>query len=290
MIARLFASCQCVPVPEASTCSKEEWLQNGSDDTLQPAKPLPVETAPLSTAEQDVAPLSADAALEASLEVPAAPRQPLPGEESRICPMSGIAGLEGVCPFAKPKNKAKNKKPPKLKMATDFLFDDGSKKVTLTCRPHMTEHWATLETPDTSTTEQIKKAYKKMAIKHHPDKNLNDPEAVDRFQKVKDAYQDLQWVETGELGFPWDENPEIQEIMTGEQAMKAFGGLAEEACSTDPIKAQALRHMAKCATEVKLLMWEKDEAGIRECWCSALCLDDKSGATHIVKAYRRETS
>ena len=45
-------------------------------------------------------------------------------------------------------------------------------------------------TPD-ATPSQVKKAYYKMAKKHHPDHNLGDEGAKERFQAISDAYQVL---------------------------------------------------------------------------------------------------
>lgn len=39
-----------------------------------------------------------------------------------------------------------------------------------------------------ATPEQIKKAYRKLAQKHHPDRHPDDPEAIVRFQEVQSAY------------------------------------------------------------------------------------------------------
>jgi len=44
---------------------------------------------------------------------------------------------------------------------------------------------------ENATQAQIRTAYKKQSIKHHPDKNPNDPDATAKFQAVSDAYERL---------------------------------------------------------------------------------------------------
>ncbi|MCA9087653.1 MAG: molecular chaperone DnaJ [Planctomycetaceae bacterium] len=42
-----------------------------------------------------------------------------------------------------------------------------------------------------ATAEEIKKAYKKLALKHHPDRNRGDDEAIERFKEAAEAYEVL---------------------------------------------------------------------------------------------------
>lgn len=37
-----------------------------------------------------------------------------------------------------------------------------------------------LEIPKTATSEEIKKTYRRLALKYHPDKNPNNPEAAEK--------------------------------------------------------------------------------------------------------------
>lgn len=44
---------------------------------------------------------------------------------------------------------------------------------------------------ETANAEEIKKAYRKLSLKYHPDKNNGDPECVAKFQKISEAYETL---------------------------------------------------------------------------------------------------
>ncbi|KIM37419.1 hypothetical protein M413DRAFT_77118 [Hebeloma cylindrosporum] len=58
-------------------------------------------------------------------------------------------------------------------------------------RPLETGYYDILGVPVTATTDDIKKAYRRLAIKHHPDKNPDDPHAEERFKEIAIAYQTL---------------------------------------------------------------------------------------------------
>ncbi|GFT43536.1 dnaJ homolog subfamily C member 5 [Nephila pilipes] len=48
-----------------------------------------------------------------------------------------------------------------------------------------------LELPKASTKDEIKKKYRQLALKYHPDKNLNDPHCADKFKDINRAHSIL---------------------------------------------------------------------------------------------------
>lgn len=53
------------------------------------------------------------------------------------------------------------------------------------------DYYELLEVTKDSDKGTIKKAYRKMAMKYHPDKNPGDKDAEERFKAVNEAYQVL---------------------------------------------------------------------------------------------------
>ena len=53
------------------------------------------------------------------------------------------------------------------------------------------DYYEILEITKSASADEIKKAYRKMAIKYHPDKNPGDKEAEEKFKEAAEAYEVL---------------------------------------------------------------------------------------------------
>jgi molecular chaperone DnaJ len=53
------------------------------------------------------------------------------------------------------------------------------------------DYYQVLDLPRTATEADIKKAYRRLAMKHHPDRNPGDHEAESNFKEAKEAYEVL---------------------------------------------------------------------------------------------------
>jgi len=79
----------------------------------------------------------------------------------------------------------------------------------------MADYYELLGVPRSADTEEIKKAYRKLALKYHPDRNQGSKEAEERFKEVTEAYEVLR-----------DSDKRAVYDRYGEQGLKGRGGPA----------------------------------------------------------------
>jgi len=53
------------------------------------------------------------------------------------------------------------------------------------------DYYEVLGVSKSATADEVKKAYRRLAMKHHPDRNAEDTSAEDRFKEAKEAYEVL---------------------------------------------------------------------------------------------------
>ena len=87
------------------------------------------------------------------------------------------------------------------------------------------DYYEVLGVDKKASADEIKKAYKKMAIKYHPDRNPGDKEAEDKFKEAAEAYEVLS-----------DENKRARYDQFGHAGMGgAAGGYGGQGMSMDDI-------------------------------------------------------
>ena len=56
---------------------------------------------------------------------------------------------------------------------------------------YLKDYYGILELEPSATQQEIKKAFRKLALRYHPDKNNNDPYSTIQFSEIKEAYEVL---------------------------------------------------------------------------------------------------
>ena len=90
------------------------------------------------------------------------------------------------------------------------------------------DYYSILGVPKTAGTDDIKKAYRKLARKYHPDINPNDPEAHKKFQQINEANEVLGDPEKrkkyDEYGENWKHAEQYEQARSQSQAGNTRGG------------------------------------------------------------------
>ena len=84
------------------------------------------------------------------------------------------------------------------------------------------DYYQVLGVPKTATEKEVKEAYRKLARKHHPDLNPNDPEANKKFQQLNEANEVLSDPEKrkkyDKYGENWQHGEEYEKYQREQQA------------------------------------------------------------------------
>mmetsp|Transcript_21446 Transcript_21446/g.24295 ORF Transcript_21446/g.24295 Transcript_21446/m.24295 type:complete len:190 (-) Transcript_21446:288-857(-) len=94
-----------------------------------------------------------------------------------------------------------------------------------------------LDVSDDAAPEEIRSAYKKLALKWHPDKNKEHPEAKERFQEVSEAYAILSDAKKrqnyDQFGITDDEDFDFDDFVHSHEFQDLFEGMTEMAVVMD---------------------------------------------------------
>lgn len=90
------------------------------------------------------------------------------------------------------------------------------------------DYYKILDVSKNATADEIKTAYRKLARKHHPDLNPNDPQAVKLFQQINEANEVLSDPEKrkkyDQYGADWKHADQFEEARRQQQASGSYTG------------------------------------------------------------------
>ena len=87
------------------------------------------------------------------------------------------------------------------------------------------DYYQILNLDKTSSEEDIKKSYKKLALQYHPDKNPGNDEACEKFKEVSEAYSILS---NKEKRNEYDMMGSVDESFDGEDPFFVFNNIFQQ--------------------------------------------------------------
>ena len=99
------------------------------------------------------------------------------------------------------------------------------------------DYYSILGLDKSASQDDIKKAYRKLARKHHPDVNPNDPAASKKFQQINEANEVLSDPEKrkkyDQYGKDWEHAEQFEQARRSQQQHQPFGGGGGQRFSTE---------------------------------------------------------
>src|ERR1700745_2894057 len=93
------------------------------------------------------------------------------------------------------------------------------------------DYYEILGVSKSSSADEIKKAYRKVAMQYHPDRNVGDKEAEEKFKEAAEAYEvlsdDDKRARYDRFGHAGLEGAGVHEFRDAAEVFAAFGDLFE---------------------------------------------------------------
>jgi DnaJ-class molecular chaperone len=115
-------------------------------------------------------------------------------------------------------------------------------------------YYEILEVTPEATADDIKKSFRKLALKYHPDKNKNSEESKQKFMKIVEAY----------------------EVLSNDQSRKQYDGKSEQSTwvpSADFSRVYSYEELKRqYKTQVQGGMWDISEKATMGMWKATIIL------------------
>ena len=159
-----------------------------------------------------------------------------------------FVGVKGICSFtfwstAPDKLTSFSTFPslslPTILLASQFIYNTAHSLIREFPHPIMDfiDYYNVLGVPKDASEEDIKKAYRKLARKHHPDLNPHDAEANKKFQQINEAHEVLSDPEKrkkyDQYGKDWQHAEQFEEMRRQRQQQRQSYGAGNPA-GNDP--------------------------------------------------------